>query len=279
MNLSLTWAGWREPARTHFHGVMVSLVVAMAAMSLAEHYGASALLFALLLGMAMNFLSAEGRCVPGIQFSASTLLRIGVALLGVRITLAQISALGAWPIAMVVGSVALTIGFGVLLARALGYRNRFGVLTGGAVAICGASAAMAIAAVMPAHADDKVKERATIFTVIGVSTLSTLAMVLYPMIVGLLGLAQEHAGIFLGGTIHDVAQVVGAGYSMGKETGDVGDDRQAAARGDAAAGDPGDHAVVSQACIWPGRRAQASRRCCHGSSSPLRCWWPSTAPG
>jgi uncharacterized integral membrane protein (TIGR00698 family) len=171
--------------------------------------------------MAMNFLSTEGRCVPGIQFSASTLLRIGVALLGVRITLAQITGLGAWPIAMVVGSVALTIGFGILLARMLGYRNRFGVLTGGAVAICGASAAMAIAAVMPAHADDKVKERATIFTVIGVSTLSTLAMVLYPMIVGLLGLGTEHAGIFLGGTIHDVAQVVGAGYSMGKETGDV----------------------------------------------------------
>ena len=102
MNLSLTWATWRDPARTHFHGVLVSVVVAMAAVSLAEHYGASALLFALLLGMAMNFLSAEGRCVPGIQFSASTLLRIGVALLGVRITLAQITALGAWPIAMVV---------------------------------------------------------------------------------------------------------------------------------------------------------------------------------
>ena len=95
MNIALTWSGWREPARTNFHGILMSVVVAMAAISLAEHYGASALLFALLLGMAMNFLSTEGRCVPGIQFSASTLLRIGVALLGVRITLAQITALGA----------------------------------------------------------------------------------------------------------------------------------------------------------------------------------------
>jgi len=127
MNPSTTLSTWRDPARTHFHGVLVSVVVAMAAISLAEHYGASALLFALLLGMAMNFLSTEGRCVPGIQFSASTLLRIGVALLGVRITLAQVTALGAGPIAMVVGSVALTIGFGILLARMLGYRNRFGV--------------------------------------------------------------------------------------------------------------------------------------------------------
>jgi uncharacterized integral membrane protein (TIGR00698 family) len=221
MKLSLTWSDWREPARTNFPGILMSMVVAVAAMSLAEHYHASAMLFALLLGMAMNFLSTEGQCVPGIQFSASTLLRIGVALLGVRITLAQITALGPLPIAMVVFSVALTIGLGILLARLLGYRNRFGVLTGGAVAICGASAAMAIAAVMPAHADDKVKERATIFTVIGVSTLSTVAMVIYPVIVTALGLGDERAGIFLGGTIHDVAQVVGAGYSMSKETGDV----------------------------------------------------------
>lgn len=221
MNLSLTLTGWREPARTNFHGILMSVVVAVAAISLAEHYHVSAMLFALLLGMALNFLSTEGRCVPGIRFSASTLLRIGVALLGVRITLWQITALGAMPIAMVVLSVALTIGFGVGLAKLLGYRNRFGVLTGGAVGICGASAAMAIAAVLPAHPQDNVKERATIFTVIGVSTLSTAAMVLYPMIVTALGLGSEHAGVFLGGTIHDVAQVVGAGYGMSKETGDV----------------------------------------------------------
>ncbi|MDM0022522.1 YeiH family protein [Variovorax saccharolyticus] len=218
---ALTLPGWRAPARSHFHGILVSAVVAVAAISLAEHYHVSAMLFALLLGMALNFLSTEGRCVPGIRFSASTLLRIGVALLGVRITLGQIAALGAMPIAMVVVSVALTIAFGVVLAKMLGYRNRFGVLTGGAVGICGASAAMAIAAVTPAHADDNVKERATIFTVIGVSTLSTAAMVLYPMIAAALGFAGEPAGIFLGGTIHDVAQVVGAGYGMSKETGDA----------------------------------------------------------
>ncbi|MDM0000636.1 putative sulfate exporter family transporter [Variovorax sp. J22P240] len=221
MNASLTLTGWRKPARTNFNGILVSVVVAVAAISLAEHYHVSSMLFALLLGMALNFLSTEGRCVPGIQFSASTLLRIGVALLGVRITFGQITALGAMPVAMAVLSVALTICFGVGLARLMGYRSRFGVLTGGAVGICGASAAMAIAAVIPVRADDKLKERATIFTIIGVSTLSTLAMVLYPMITSLLGLGGQEAGVFLGGTIHDVAQVVGAGYGMSKETGDV----------------------------------------------------------
>ena len=212
---------WRVMLQANFHGVLLAAVVAIAAISLAAQYHASAMLFALLLGMAMNFLSSEGRCAAGIAFSSRTLLRVGVGLLGVRITITQITALGALPIAMIVLGVAATIAFGVVLARLLGYRSRFGVLTGGAVAICGASAAMAIAAVIPVRSDDNVKERATIFTVIGVSTLSTAAMVLYPMLVTLLGYDATQAGLFLGGTIHDVAQVVGAGYGMSRETGDI----------------------------------------------------------
>src|SRR3546814_12875469 len=77
---------------------------------------------------------------------------------------------------------------------------------------------MALAAALPDH---EKKERALIFTVIGISTLSTTAMVLYPLIAHRLGFTPEQAGIFLGGTIHDVAQVVGAGYGMSKETGDI----------------------------------------------------------
>src|SRR5213076_1625137 len=171
-----------------------------------------------LLGMAMNFLSAEGPCAPGIAFSGRTLLRVGVALLGLRITAAQVVALGWQPFLLVVLSVALTIGLAMIVARAMGFRALFGLLTGGATAICGASAALALAAALPAHPQ---KERATLFTVIGVSALSTLAMIAYPMLARWLGLSDHAAGVFLGATIHDVAQVVGAGYGMSRETGDI----------------------------------------------------------
>jgi uncharacterized integral membrane protein (TIGR00698 family) len=77
---------------------------------------------------------------------------------------------------------------------------------------------MALAAALPNHPQ---KERATLFTVIGVSALSTSAMILYPMIANWLALSPQVAGVFLGGTIHDVAQVVGAGYSLSTETGDT----------------------------------------------------------
>ncbi|SFC37735.1 conserved hypothetical integral membrane protein [Pseudomonas citronellolis] len=205
-------------SRTLLPGLLVSAMVAAAATFLSEHYGAPVMLFALLLGLALNFLSADGTCKAGIEFTAREVLRLGVALLGIRITLGQIAALGWQPVAMVVVLVAVTILVSIAAARAMGFNSLFGLLSGGATAICGASAALALAAALPAH---EKKEKATLFTVLGVSALSTLAMILYPMIAHALGLGPQQAGMFLGGTIHDVAQVVGAGYSMSHETGDV----------------------------------------------------------
>ena len=199
-------------------GLIVSAVVGIAATFLSIQYRASVMLFALLLGMALHFLAEEGRCLPGIQLASSVVLRTGVALLGLRITFAQVEALGWHTVVLVVGTVAVTIVAGVLLGRALKLGSAFGTLTGGAVAICGASAALAIASILPRHAN---AERDASFTVIGVTALSTLAMILYPIAVGALGLDHRAAGIFLGGTIHDVAQVVGAGYSVSQETGDT----------------------------------------------------------
>lgn len=199
-------------------GLLVSTVVAVAATFLAEHYRAPALLMALLLGLAMSFISTDSVCSPGIEFTARTVLRLGVALLGLRITLDQVTALGWYPFMTVVLSLVMTIGVSVLAARVLGFHPLFGFLSGGATAICGASAALAISAALPAHPG---KEKATLFTVIGVSALSTVAMIIYPMIVQQLGLPAMDAGIFIGGTIHDVAQVVGAGYSLSAETGDT----------------------------------------------------------
>ena len=196
----------------------MTAVVAVAATFLSVHYKASVMLFALLLGMALHFLAEEGRCLPGIQLASSVVLRTGVALLGLRITFAQVESLGWQTVALVVATVAITILAGVAFARAMKLGSAFGTLTGGAVAICGASAALAIASILPSH---KHAERDASFTVIGVTALSTLAMILYPIVSGTLGLDHRAAGIFLGGTIHDVAQVVGAGYSVSTETGDT----------------------------------------------------------
>jgi len=205
-------------ARALSAGVLLSVTIAMAAMFVSEHYGGPVMLYALLLGIAFDFLSEEPRFGTGIGFSAATILRIGVACLGLRITLGDITDLGWATVTLVACGLVSTILVGWALGRSVGLRSDHAVLSAGAVAICGASAALAIAAVLPAHKDS---EQNTIMTVIGVTVLSTLAMVLYPILTSLMGFPDILAGIFIGATVHDVAQVVGAGYLVSETAGDT----------------------------------------------------------
>lgn len=214
---ALRFGRWRNIFGRYWPGMLLCVVVAIASAFIADHRGGPTLLYALLLGMALNSVAAEGTAKPGIDFAARRLLRFGVALLGARITVEQLGGLGWYNGGLVVAGVFVTIAFGWIAARVLGIAQRIGLLTGGATAICGASAAIAIASVLPR---DETSERELIFTIAGVTALSTLAMVFYPVVVGAFGLDPAQAGIFLGGTIHDVAQVVGAGYSISPEVGD-----------------------------------------------------------
>jgi uncharacterized integral membrane protein (TIGR00698 family) len=204
--------------RSCLPGLLVASLVAMAAAFLGEHYKGSTLLFALLLGMALNFLDEDPRLAPGIQLAGRGVLRLGVALLGLRLTFDHVAALGAGTVAALVLAVAATVASGVLLARLLKVETSFGVLAGGATAICGASAALALASVLPRRGD---LDRDTSLTIVVVTTLSTAAMVAYPVFGAWMGFEGAKAGLFLGATIHDVAQVVGAGYAIGHEAGDA----------------------------------------------------------
>ena len=199
-------------------GLAVVLITALAALFLSEHYAAPAMLFALLLGIAMSFLYEDTPCKKGIDFAAGHVLRWGIALLGLRIAWHDVIALGWQTALLLVFAIITTISLGVAMARLLKLRTDLGLLTGGSVAICGASAALAISAILPEHPN---KERDTLATVVGITAFSTLAMVLYPFIAGLLNLGSTDTGIFIGATIHDVAQVVGAGYSVSEPVGDI----------------------------------------------------------
>lgn len=216
--LARLWRGGTEWARPLIPGVLVSILVAVTAKFLSQHYQTPAMLLALLLGIAVNFLSEEGKATAGIGFASRSLLRLGVACLGARISWELVAQLGAAQVGLVVAAVILTIGFGLLVAPLFGQRWQFALLTAGSVGICGASAAMAISAILPR---DKNAEERLIFTVIGVTVLSTVAMIAYPIVVRLFGLDTQGSGLFLGGTIHDVAQVVGAGFSISQEVGDT----------------------------------------------------------
>jgi uncharacterized integral membrane protein (TIGR00698 family) len=193
-------------------------MIALAATFLAEHYGGPQLLYALLIGLSFHFMTKNAQVKPGVDWCGRTVLRLGVALLGARITLSQVAQLGIGSAILILCAVALTVGFGVLIARWLDRPRDEGFLSGGAVAICGASAAMAVASVLPPGPRN---ERFTLLTVVGVTVLSTLAMIAYPFALKWLEASPQQAGLFLGGTIHDVAQVVAAGMMLGPQAGDT----------------------------------------------------------
>ncbi|MEZ5894118.1 MAG: putative sulfate exporter family transporter [Parvularculaceae bacterium] len=199
-------------------GFAVCAILAMAAMFVTDHYGGPQMLYALLFGIALNFLSTDEKCAAGVAFSARTILKIGVALLGARITFSEVMSLGAPVVVLVACGVVATIAGGAMIGRAFGLKPDHAVLSAGAVAICGASAALAISSVLPNHKDS---ERNTILTVVGVTTMSTLAMMIYPIVARMLGFTETEAGVFIGATIHDVAQVMGAGYMISDDAGNT----------------------------------------------------------
>jgi uncharacterized integral membrane protein (TIGR00698 family) len=207
-----------DTLRDALPGLLLSATIALAVRFVSDRLGGPAMLYALLFGMAFNFLTEDERFARGIRFASRNILRFGVALLGLRITMGDVMELG-WPVvSLIVASVVATILIGGLIGRAFGLKGDQSILSAGAVAICGASAALAIASVLPSHKDH---ERNTILTVAGVTALSTVAMVFYPVFVTYLHYDNATAGVFLGATIHDVAQVVGAGYMISDETGEI----------------------------------------------------------
>jgi len=197
---------------------MVAVVATLGAPFVARFAPIPAMVIALFVGIALNAVARRPAFQPGIVFCLKTLLRWAVALLGLRVALGEIAALG-WPTAaLVIVAMAATLTAGFLLARTLALEPAYGALAGAGTAVCGASATLATSIVLP---DYKGKETDVAFVVVAVNALSTLAMVLYPLLCTTLGFDPQSTGVLLGATIHDVAQVVGAGYAVSEPVGNT----------------------------------------------------------
>lgn len=203
---------------SYFPGLGFVIVVALASLWLSEHYGAPAILMGLLIGLAMNFVNKDQRLATGLNFASQTLLRWGIVLIGTQITFSQIAGLGLTPFLVLVGIMAVVIFSGVLTAKFLGQDIHFGLLAGGATAICGASAALAIWGLIGTR---KVNQSQFTIVLLGITIASAFAMTFYPTIAGVLGLSDTQAGFLIGASIHDVAQSIGGGFSFSTEAGEV----------------------------------------------------------
>ena len=211
-----------QATRNVLPGLALSALVAIAAVMLAPLVARAvpipAMVIALFIGIALNPIARRPLFQPGIVFCLKTLLRWAVALLGLRVALHEIAALGFATATLVVVAMVLTILAGFLFARWFNQETGYGALAGAGTAVCGASATLATATVLPDYPE---KDRDVIYVVLLVNALSTVAMLAYPPLCAWLHLDAQQAGVLLGGTIHDVAQVVGAGFSVSPEVGDT----------------------------------------------------------
>lgn len=219
-------SGVIEKARGIAPGLLLSLGVAIAAILIAPalksvgggRVNLPDMVIALILGILLFPIAQKPLFQPGITYAVKTLLRYAIALLGLRIAFGDIAALGAGTAALVVLAMALTLASGILLARILGQAEGAGALIGAANAVCGASATLATATVVP---DYKNKSADIAFTVVMANAISTIVMLAYPPLCQMLGLSPQETGILLGLSIQDMAQVVGAGYAVSEPVGNT----------------------------------------------------------
>lgn len=176
------------------------------------------MVLALLLGIVLHRSASHALFQPGMRFCVKVLLRWSVALLGLKIALGDIFDLGLGAALVVMLAMAGTMVSSFGLAKAFGQSPMYAALAGAATAVCGASATLATSTVVPNY---KEKDVDVAFVVIGVNLLATFAMLLYPLLGHWFGFSDRAIGILLGGTIHDVAQVVGAGYSISDDAGNA----------------------------------------------------------
>ncbi len=193
----------------YFPGAFATAIAALAAAWLADHYGAPLVLMGLLIGLAMSFLSQDKRTHAGLDLMSQTALRIGIVLVGARITAEQLVELGPLPFALLVVIMLAVILITVASARLFRQDSHAALLAGGATAICGASAALALYSLI---GDKRVDQARFTLTLVGITVASALAMSLYPILAAEIGLTDTQAGFLIGASIHDVAQAIGGGF-------------------------------------------------------------------
>ncbi|NOJ45943.1 YeiH family protein [Bradyrhizobium archetypum] len=199
-------------------GIALCALVASAATWMALLAG-SAVIWGLILGLVLAAIwSPSAMFQTGISFAARQVMRIGVALLGFQISLATLQILDVTDLAALAVNVAIVLAAGWFLGPMLGITRELSLVTAASVAICGASAAAAVACVVMRNDSTN---RDVACTIGAVSVISSVAVILYPLMVHMAGLGSTAGGIFLGGSIHEVAHAVAAGYSVNPETGDM----------------------------------------------------------
>lgn len=176
----------------------------------------SEVLIAVLLGLlARNSVGVGRRAEPGIRFALQRLLRLGIILLGLRLSLQAVVKTGLSALALVIVCISVALALAYAAGRYLRIAPRLAMLIGVGTAICGNSAIIATAPVIEAKDED------VSFAVATITLFGTLAIVAYPLIGRALGLSDGAFGVWAGAAVNDTSQVVATGAAFSDAARDV----------------------------------------------------------
>ncbi|RDZ26791.1 YeiH family protein [Lysobacter silvisoli] len=211
-------AALTQAGAMHAPGLALAAALAAASWALSawaplRALGLSALTLAMVLGIALGntgFARIAAAAGPGVDLCRGRLLRLGIVLYGFRVSFHDLAAVGwaGWAVdAVVVATVFATAAW--VGTRWLKLERETALLIGAGSAICGAAAVMATEPVLRARAEQVSVAVATVVV------FGSIAMFLYPALYPLLGLSERAYGLYVGSTVHEVAQVVVAGRAVG----------------------------------------------------------------
>lgn len=199
-------------------GLLLAVAIAVAArlLSGALPSTVSEILVAVLIGIVVaNALPLPAAVTPGVRFAVQRVLRLGIVLLGARLSLDAVLAIGASTLGLVLAAMALAFTVALLAGRAFGVPPRLRLLIGVGTAVCGNSAIVATAPVV------KAEEREVSFAVATITLFGTLAVFVFPFVGHWLDLPDAVYGIWAGIAVNDTSQVVAAGSAYSEEARDV----------------------------------------------------------
>ncbi|MGG6238772.1 YeiH family protein [Nodosilinea sp. AN01ver1] len=210
---------WKTQGSSILPGLLLTTLMAAIALGLdrlSNLHTLNPLLIAVLLGIGWRqwgVVPAAYR--PGIKFAMKRVLRLAVILLGLRLSLADVMAVGPWGLAMVTAGTLSTFYLTCWLGRRLGVNPRLTQLIAAGTSICGASAVVATNPVIEGTEEDMTYAIATI------TGFGTLAMLAYPLVGSLLQLSPQAFGLWCGASVHEVAQVIATAFQNGAISGEL----------------------------------------------------------
>lgn len=169
----------------------------------------SIFLLAIILGtVATNTIKLPESFTLGIKFCVSSLLKFGIMLLGIRLSISYMVNVGMASVIVIIACIISGIGVSYIFSRLFGIPSRLGTLIGAGTSICGISAIVATSPAIGA------KEEETSYAISIITVFGLFATITYPYLLELAsGFNTKQAGIFIGTAIHDTAQVIGAAYA------------------------------------------------------------------